>query len=68
MYFDISYDGHKVKKVILKLDVPEDPDKLHEYACLLKVKNPAIMFAERVKAGELNELSDEEYEAILNKI
>lgn len=68
MFFDINYKGTETPDLILRPDGREEPDKLHDYACLLKVKNPAIAFSERTKAGEFNDISDEDFMYILNQV
>lgn len=68
MIIDITYERGKAKDIVLKPDGREKAETLHDYACLLKVKNPALEFSRRAKAGEFNEISEADYESILSLI
>lgn len=47
----------------------ENPDLLHNiFIRFPEIRNPTITFTEAAKAGVYNQLSDEEYNAILNAI
>lgn len=69
MYFNLSYDDNgNVTDIVLKPGINEEADKLHDYSCILKVKNPALDFSEMAKAGVFDEITDEEYEKAITKI
>lgn len=69
MFFDLTYDAEgNVTDVVLKPGESEDADKLHDYACILRVDNPALRFSDKAKAGGFDHLDDAEYEKLLNKI
>lgn len=68
MNLEINYDGVRVDDVSLTPDESENVDVLYNYSRNLLVKNPAVDFSERVKSGEFNAYSDDEYDRLLNRM
>ena len=56
---DIWFDG---------LDESERVTSVSEAMTKLRVKNPAVVFTEKAKAGVFDEISDEEYYSLLSSI
>ena len=50
------------------LDGTESVTSVKDALCLLKIRNPAVKFAETVQSGGYNDTSDAEYERRLNTI
>ncbi len=65
MIIDITFERGNVSDIVLKPDGQEKAEILHDHACLLKVKNPALEFARRTKEGEFDEVSDNDFESML---
>lgn len=68
MYFDLNYNDEQFIGLTITPDKSEDPNKLHNYANSLVLKNPAIIFSEMAKAGDMNVMSDEDYAIALENI
>lgn len=68
MQFDLSYDDEKFLDLTIVPGMREDPDILHDYANRLKIKNPAVGFADMARAGLFNEMSDEDYDNALRRM
>lgn len=50
------------------LDGTESVTSVKDALCLLKIRNPAVKFAETVQSGGYNDTSDAEYERMLNTL
>ncbi len=69
MYFNFNYDNEaRLNGLIIRPDKNDDPDVLHNYSKILKIRNPAIRFSELAKMGKFNECSDQDYSVMLNSI
>ena len=69
MYFDLKYDRDaELDSLIIRPDKNENPDVLHNYSKILKVRNPAIRFSELSKMGMFSEYSDQDYSVMLTSI
>ncbi|MCR5502153.1 MAG: hypothetical protein K6F53_04035 [Lachnospiraceae bacterium] len=68
MKFDLNYDDENFLDLMIAPEMRENPDTLHDYAGRLKIRNPALDFAEMAKAGRFNDMSDEDYEIALRRI
>ena len=69
MYFDFHYDSDaELDGLIIRPDISENPDELHNYSKILKVRNPTIRFAELDKMGKFRDYNELEYSIISNSI
>ena len=49
-------------------EASENPDTLHRYSAELRIANPAYAFNRTVQNGELNDMSDEDYERCIKAV
>ncbi len=70
MEYSLTYNSESgvLEDIALVPTGKESPALLHSYAEHLKVINPSVTFNELVKAGQLNECSDEAFERVIKKI
>lgn len=68
MKLSLDIGGSHITGFKILLEDDEDDSYFNRLSKELLIKNPAIEFADDAKAGIYNELSDEEYEAILEEV
>lgn len=68
MHFDITYEKGRITDAFLDKESNEDDNVLYTYAQSLKVRNVGYDFAAAAKEGDFNDLSDEDYAALLDRI
>ena len=68
MHFILKYDYKGFTGLVIAPDEKEDPDLLYDYAQTLRLRNPALTFADIAKAGTLNDLSEMDYRRALEKV
>ncbi|MBQ7582839.1 MAG: hypothetical protein IJU25_08475 [Lachnospiraceae bacterium] len=68
MYFELKYDDENLTGLMIRPGETEDPDVLHNYAQMLKIKNVAIAFSDLAKEGGLNDMPDKEYVLALKRV
>ena len=68
MKYELNYEDCSFNSLIISAEEWEDQDLLHNYSFALKLRNPAITFADMVKSGGLDCMSDEEYETALQNM
>ena len=69
MYFDFHYDSDaELDGLIIRPDISENPDELHNYSQMLKVRNPEIRFAELAKMGKFSDYNKQDYFVISSSI
>lgn len=66
--YEMREDGSVVNTCFEGLNGCERVTSVKQALTMLKVKNPAIRFAEDAKAGRYDSVSDEEYERILSTV
>lgn len=70
MYLTYDFNDHQaiVNARFVGLDGTESVSSVKGALELLRVRNPAVLFAEAVKRGKFNDVSDAEYQRMLRTV